>query len=535
MDNIDHELQDAVFTVIGTSATTTVGGTVNATSTSTGSLIVPYGGVGVGLDMYVGGNGTFAGTTASTSKTTGTIVTAGGLGVSKDSFMSRIILDAGDMSNPGLQFFPGGLGSGLYGLSGVAIAVSVNGSQVAYFGPGIYNFVALSSLIGNSNYVQSLSNAKLYYCDSVNGFIQSAVTNASSGSSASSDVVCGNDKTSDTAGFIDMGINSSGYSGSIGGASDAYVYCTADTSSAGGNLWVGSTTTSLYLFANTVTPSVSNAISFTGTTFKIPVSTAATSTSTGALVVTGGLGVGGAAYFGGAISVANGTQAAPGITFANSTNSGIYSNGANEISISLNGSRQFDVGFNGGYIYSPYYPFSAGNVGNSNVASFTWSSDTSTGMYRPGSGQIGLTCAGSVAMTMSATAVTIQRATSITANTGSSSTSTGSLIVTGGVGISGNCYVGGIISSVSGTGVSISTTNTLLSSTLATNAIYRLSVTTGSATIYGSFIISTFDNLATLVAGSAVLVVTVSTNNTVNLKTTAGTYANTNWSLVRDV
>ena len=74
----------------------TLGGATDASSTTTGTLIVT-GGVGVAKKLYVGtdlnvtANTTLSGTTESTSTTTGALKTAGGLGVVKNVYVGGIV------------------------------------------------------------------------------------------------------------------------------------------------------------------------------------------------------------------------------------------------------------------------------------------------------------------------------------------------------------------------------------------------------------------------------------------------------------
>jgi hypothetical protein len=69
----------------------------------------------------------------------------------------------------------------------------------------------------------------------INNYFQMNVKNSSAGANASADVVATNDTGSESTGFINMGINSSGYSGGIVGlANDTYLY-----GSSTGNMLVG--------------------------------------------------------------------------------------------------------------------------------------------------------------------------------------------------------------------------------------------------------------------------------------------------------
>lgn len=67
---------------------------------------------------------------------------------------------------------------------------------------------------------------------SINNYLQLNIQNRSGGNTASSDVVATADNGSETANFIDMGINSSGFTNTtypiIGGANNAYIYSTGN-------------------------------------------------------------------------------------------------------------------------------------------------------------------------------------------------------------------------------------------------------------------------------------------------------------------
>ncbi len=84
-----------------------------------------------------------------------------------------------------------------------------------------------------------------------NNYIQLNITNSHQGATSSADLVATNNVGNEYAGYIDMGINGSNYTSSlgaknyIGASSDAYLYCT------GSNLYIGNITpsASVYFFA----------------------------------------------------------------------------------------------------------------------------------------------------------------------------------------------------------------------------------------------------------------------------------------------
>ena len=161
---------------------------------------------------------------------------------------------------------------------------------------------------------------------------------------------------------------------------------------------VGSTTASTGAFT---TLTANGATTFTA-------NTASTSTTTGTVVITGGLGVSGrinAANFDGIVG-ANAAAAGSFTTLGASGN--VTFSGANAtITMSPTGTGSVTIN-----------PATAGTINNVSIGATT----KSTGAF---------------------TTLTATSATTFTANTASSSTTTGTLVVTGGTGISGNLYVGG--------------------------------------------------------------------------------------------
>jgi hypothetical protein len=85
------------------------------------------------------------------------------------------------------------------------------------------------------------------------------------------------------------------------------------------------------------------------------------------------------------------------------------------------------------------------NDGTAAAPSFSWISDVDTGLYRVGTDQIGISTGGTVRITQSNTATTISTVTSIINTTASTATTNGALVVSGGVGIAGNLNVGGTL------------------------------------------------------------------------------------------
>jgi hypothetical protein len=79
---------------------------------------------------------------------------------------------------------------------------------------------------------------------SINSYLQLNIKNLSNGEYASSDIVATNNVGDENKGYIDFGINSSGYNDpayNIGGSNDSYIYCVGNTGGTpvGGNLSIG--------------------------------------------------------------------------------------------------------------------------------------------------------------------------------------------------------------------------------------------------------------------------------------------------------
>lgn len=85
-----------------------------------------------------------------------------------------------------------------------------------------------------------IAAARFFYnaVGSYNGYLQHAIQNKSSGTSASTDYIVTTNTGSDTAEYADFGINGSGFSGTWGAAKDAYLYVDGGASGVG-NLIIG--------------------------------------------------------------------------------------------------------------------------------------------------------------------------------------------------------------------------------------------------------------------------------------------------------
>jgi hypothetical protein len=152
----------------------------------------------------------------------------------------------------------------------------------------------------NSGYVYQPQTV-LQNSTNFNGYAQVNHQNINNGSAASTDYVATADTGTADAGYIDMGINSSGFVGGVGNELnnplDGYLYVQG-TSGLNGNLLIGTGTASDIVFS---TGGFSTTNNYQGR-FKNNVglilaqTTSSTSTTSGALQVTGGIGIAGNAY-----------------------------------------------------------------------------------------------------------------------------------------------------------------------------------------------------------------------------------------------
>jgi hypothetical protein len=115
----------------------------------------------------------------------------------------------------------------------------------------------LNGSITSSANAGAISYGTLLYSDidifesfhaSINNYVQTIVSNASNGSTASTDIIVGNNNTTATTYYGDFGINSSGWAGTVGTNSfnaPNMVYVTATTA----DLLIGTTTSNAIRFA----------------------------------------------------------------------------------------------------------------------------------------------------------------------------------------------------------------------------------------------------------------------------------------------
>ena len=353
----------AAFTTVTASGTVALTSATAATSPATGALVVT-GGVGIGGNLYVQGN-------------------------------TNII--SGNVTLTNSAFFVGNAQTGFNAIyAGIPSGYTILPQTVAQFS----------------------SNANTY--------AQINAQNISSGSAATTDYIATANNGNDLTYYIDFGITGSNYDptnpfnsmGTSLSANDAYLYSQGNLSTTpGGNLIIGTNTVGRVVRIISGGHDAANVVAV----FNAP-GTTSSSTTTGALVVTGGIGSSGTITAASVTVAAGGLLSAPAgtVTTLTATN---FSSG-NIVGVLTGTASTANVGIYGSVTASTtnatFYPTFTDRSTTGNSASYVNSSFT----YNPST---------------TALSSPIVNATSATAAT---STSTGALVVTGGAGVGGSLYVG---------------------------------------------------------------------------------------------
>ena len=315
--------------VISNTGSVTINSTDASSSTTQGALVVK-GGVGIGGDLYVGGSLYQSGqqilTTASVNQYANqTAITAG-----TDTAVSTSTGNITIWNTSTLQSVTsrGNTTDRAIGITNTASSTVTNTDNALYVSGGAWFdkdvTVKGSITLTTATIVQVVGNSGQFFGDSsgfdalyagiptgfsilpstvlqltadINDYAQSNFQNINNGPKASTDWVLTSADGANFANFIDMAITSGTWDGtqdgSIGtavGPNDGYLYVQGNTSTVGqGNLTIGvsSTGSVIRFFAGGVGSSAIVA------TINAP-NTESTSTTTGALVLKGGAGIGGA-------------------------------------------------------------------------------------------------------------------------------------------------------------------------------------------------------------------------------------------------
>ena len=422
----------------GTSAT--FSGTLGVTSTSilSGGVrttdISASGTLGVTGTSILAGLTTVTNTTSATSTTTGALVVSGGLGVGGAAYFGQtsyvngsVILTAATIGNFGVSAITAGTDTKVTTSTGAVTIWDISTLQsVTSRGSSTTNAIAITSStaststttgaltvtggvgIGGAVYVGGTSNLQGVTATNivasgtlgVTGTSTLGVLNATSGTFSGTLGVTG---TSVLTGVQATNIVASGTLGVTGTSTLGVLNATSGTFS--GTLGVTGTSVLTGVQATNIVASgtlgVTGTAVFAGLT-TITNTTSATSTNTGALQVVGGVGIGNNIVVGGYGRFTG--------TFDEATTAtGVY------------------AGIAGLAPSSPRLGFF------NSTATQNWQIDNYNGAFRwftPGVTRMELSASGIL---------------SITTNTNSTSSSTGAVVVTGGVGLQGNLYVGGTI------------------------------------------------------------------------------------------
>ena len=257
----------ATFTTLSATGVVTANTTTNNqyyTTTGAGQIALTSGTTGTINNFNIGG--TTAGTGAFTTITTTGTITSGG----------NIVANSGTASTStttGALIVNGGTG-----VSGNAYV-----GGVVYGGP-------VQSTVG-------LTNPLAVFTGSYNNYAQVQIQNTNTGTNVSADFVATAPNGTDTANYIDMGINGNNYSvasWTISGANDGYLYVD------GGNLTVGTDTVGKSVAIHIGGTYANNVVA----TFNAN-NTQPTSATTGTMVINGGVGISGTIYASGNAIVGN--------------------------------------------------------------------------------------------------------------------------------------------------------------------------------------------------------------------------------------
>lgn len=426
--------------------TLTLAGTTNSTSTTTGALQV-RGGVGIGGDTWIGGYVEVLSTAQATSTVTGALQVIGGVGVGGNLYVGgEIVADkltiqyttvtttliqtddvirtlntsSSTSTLTGALVVGGGAGIGGNLYVGGTINGTVNGTvtTATNLAGGAAGSVPYQSTTGSTTFVSIATTS---------GWILTSNGTAPIWNSPQSLSVSVADITGGTAGQL------------------LYQIDTSDT----GFVSTGTSGTVL-VSRGTLSPVYQNTLTLAGTT-------SATSTTTGALQVVGGMGVGGDVYLGNALNFVKSSASMK--TYVELTEEGISS-------LVFEGSQ--------GKLLSI--------------------DDTFTGTIFAVAGQDGIPSievldTGAIILgEFSSTSISV----TVKSSVNSFSTSTGALTVLGGVGIAGNLYVGGTINgTIAGAGTANTASTILTTATISTASHFLTFVDSNNASAAGETVYTT--------------------------------------------
>ncbi|MCI4435378.1 MAG: hypothetical protein JHC33_01025, partial [Ignisphaera sp.] len=210
-------------------------------------------------------------------------------------------------------------------------------NQKLYLGGGGLTTIMGELKISGTGTPATMANAEIQVWDTYTTYLQATLQNLSNGTGASTDYVVTADNGTDSIHYGNFGINSSGWTGSAwGGAGDVYLY------SQDSHLWIGTNTTAKTIYLCTgggaaaqAKLTIADALITSAKPFSITDATASTTSTTGALIVTGGVGIGGAITITGAINKVTITAPATSATLTLITGSTLATSTAASLTLAL--------------------------------------------------------------------------------------------------------------------------------------------------------------------------------------------------------
>jgi hypothetical protein len=290
--------------------------------------------------------------------------------------------------------------------------------------------------------VAGLTGASTVLTGDEDGFVQVALRNRNAGTSASTDIIAYTSNGDNNSGWIDMGITSETYNDAtygITGPDTGYIFMSAPRGTAGtGSLFLstsGNGSRNDIVFTTGGFTAGNERVRIIGTDragalagMVVNIATTATSTTTGALRITGGVGLQGNLFVGGNFNL-TGNITIGGTGSTTSTSTLVIENPITFLANANNGDAQ-DIGVVGQYSLGGTTKY-FGVVRDSITKSVRVFDGLTT---KP---NITANFAGSTAGNLYAGSLMLANTTV------SSSTTSGALIVAGGVGIGGKAYIGG--------------------------------------------------------------------------------------------
>ncbi|MFH1052323.1 MAG: hypothetical protein V1779_15490 [bacterium] len=413
-----------------------------STSTGTGAFVVT-GGAGIGQNLYVGGTANVAGITSITNSTVSSLPTNGALVVTGGTGISGALNVAGvtkvtngtssTSTSTGALVVTGGIG--------VGGALNVGGTMNVAGLVSLGNVAITGGSINGTTIGATTRSTGAFTTLTANGATTLTAGTGSSSTGTGTLVVTGG-----------TGISENLYVGGLGRLTNSTTSTSTGTGALvvtggtgiGGNLYVGgtanvsglSTLSSVAISGGSINNTSIGASTRSSGAFTtlsangastLTAGTGSTSTGTGTLVVTGGTGISQNLFVGGTANVAGVTSV------TNSTNSTSTGSGALVVSGGAGIGQNLYVGGNlnvAGTLTLPANSITDAMVVDALTINGGTINNTPIGSSTRSSGAF--------------TTLTASGATTLTANTTSGSTSTGTLVVTGGAGISENLNVGGV-------------------------------------------------------------------------------------------